>query len=199
MIGNYASAPLRQRAVCGVLAVAVLSLTACSPGVSRGRQNSAGSPSSEAVPGTTAVLPATSPADVAKRQATMAYLGMWQAMARAGETSNWQEPELAHYATGNALTTITRSLYADHFNGVVSRGAPVDHPVVSSVEPAGNLSTARITDCADSTHWLQYHAGTNQLVDGTPGGRRSIVAKVQKQPDGSWKVTEFAVEGLGSC
>lgn len=175
-----------------LLACPVLTL-ACSatgsPGLSSPRTNQIPS----------APTPTKSAAELAGDQATQAYLGMWQAMAQAGETSDWQSPVLAQYATGDALTTITRGLYADHYNHVVSRGAPVDHPNVTTVDPPTDPATVRISDCGDSTNWLLYKEGTNQLADNSPGGRRAIVAEVKKQADGTWRVDQFAVEGLASC
>lgn len=127
------------------------------------------------------------------------YQGMWADYATAATTSDWQSPKLGQYATGTALSTISRGLYADHYNGLVSRGAPVLHPSVASVDPPNNPTKVMITDCGDSTHWLQYRADNGQLADSTPGGRRLINATVQKQADGSWKVTDFGVHDLGSC
>ncbi|WP_232376324.1 hypothetical protein [Amycolatopsis aidingensis] len=118
-------------------------------------------------------------------------------MAKAGETSDWQSPELAKYATGDALGVINRSLYTDHLNGVVSKGAPTHNPQVSEMNPTDNPTTVMISDCSDSSNWLKYKDG--QLLDDTPGGRRSITAEVKKQQDGTWRVTRFAVEGVGSC
>lgn len=126
-----------------------------------------------------------------------AYAGMWRQMAKAGETSDWQSPELAKYATGDALGVINRSLYTDHLNGVVSKGAPTNNPQVSQADPANNPTTIMISDCSDSSNWLKYKNG--QLLNDTPGGRRSITAEVKKQQDGTWRVTRFAVEGVGSC
>ena len=91
---------------------------------------------------------------------------------------------------------ISKSLYTDHINGVVTKGAPIDHPTVASVDPANDPTTVMIDDCGDSSNWLKYRNG--QRFD-TPGGRRSITAEVKKQPDGFWKVTQFAVDALGSC
>ncbi|GAA5121039.1 hypothetical protein GCM10025762_41070 [Haloechinothrix salitolerans] len=124
---------------------------------------------------------------------------MWQAMARAARTSDWKSPELARYATGNALTTITRSLYADHRSGVVTRGTPENHPRVTSVEPPRNPRTVMISDCGDSTGTSKVHEDTGKPVNDAQGGRRSIAAKVVQQPDGTWRVTRFAVEGVGTC
>lgn len=141
----------------------------------------------------------TSKADSDERAAIDAYVAMWMAMAKAGETADWESPELAKYATGNALTTITRSLYADSNNGIVSRGKPTLNPHVTGRVPEGEPTTIRISDCGDSTNWLQVDADSGEPVDDEPGGRRAIEAEVKKQSDGSWKVSRFAVQELGSC
>lgn len=132
--------------------------------------------------------------------ATAAYLGMWQAMARAAQTSDWASPELDEYATGLARASIIRSLYADHFRGVVTRGSPTNAPVVRSVEPAQDPTRVMIEDCGDSTHALKYHQGTDiPAGDGPGGGRRAIIAEVLREPDRTWRVNRFAVRGLGTC
>lgn len=145
--------------------------------------------------------PSTSPSPVERAEAAAldTYIGMWMAMAKADETADWESPELAQYATGNALTTITRSLYADHKNGIVSKGKPALDPRVTARKPERDPTTIRIADCGDSTNWLQYHADSGKPVDEEPGGRRAIQAEVKQQADGTWKVTRFAVQGLGSC
>lgn len=124
---------------------------------------------------------------------------MWQAMGQAAETSDWRSPALAEYATGDALSTLSRSLYADHVNKLVTRWRPANHPTVSSVEPPGNPRTVMLSDCGDSANWLKYRSGTDQLADDTGGGRRSITAEVVTQPDGSWRVSRFSVQGVGTC
>ena len=92
---------------------------------------------------------------------------------------------------------VNRSLYTDNLNGVVTKGAPKTNPQVSKVDPEDNPTTVMISDCGDDSGWLKYKNG--QLVNDTPGGRRSITAEVKKQQDGTWRVTRFAVEGVGSC
>lgn len=151
-------------------------------------------------PSAPVVSPSPSREDAARQAAVAAYSGMWQAMARAGASSNWRSPELARYATGDALTAITKSLYADRVNGVVTRGAPVLSPVVRSVGPPLDPITVLIDDCGDSTQWLKFFEGTdNPAGESNGGGRRSITAEVLQHPDGSWRVTRFAVEGPGTC
>jgi len=142
--------------------------------------------------------PSVSPKEVARTQATAAYVGMWQDMARAARTSDWRSPSLARHATGDALSAISRGMYADHRNGLVTKGAPKNYPKVSAAVPEANPTTVMISDCGDSTHWLRYRRDTGRLADGEVGGRQAITAEVKKA-DGVWRVSRFAVQGVGSC
>jgi hypothetical protein len=136
---------------------------------------------------------------VAGQQAVDAYLGMWEDYAVAAETSNWQDPRLSRHATSIALTNITRGLYTDKTNGLVSKGRPKLYPQVSSVEPQSAPTKITVADCGDSTDWVQYRADTGEPADDSPGGRREINAVVEKQADGAWRVTDFGVQEIGSC
>ncbi|MFF4508942.1 hypothetical protein [Streptomyces sp. NPDC001401] len=120
-------------------------------------------------------------------------------MAKTAETSNWQSPLLAQHAMGDALGAITRGMYADHLNGLITKGEPKNSPSVTQIAPSADPAVVMISDCGDSSHWLKYRKRTGQLADDTPGGRQQITAQVKKQDDGTWKVTRFAVEGIGSC
>lgn len=130
--------------------------------------------------------------------AVVAYNGLWQAMAEASHTSNWEDPELPRYASGAALQVVTGSLYADQLNGVVTRGEPLTYPHVTSVSPSDAPTSVMISDCADSTNWLKYRLD-GSLLDEDPDGMRRITAEVRLHTDGLWRVTRFAIEGVGSC
>lgn len=143
--------------------------------------------------------PAETVADRASREALAAYEAMWQDFVEAGATSDWQSPALGQHATGIALTNLSRGLYADDYNGLVTRGEPVLDPRVTSVEPADGPTTVRVADCGDSSNWLKYRADSGTRANDGPGGRRMITAVVERQSDGSWKVSDYAVRDLGSC
>jgi hypothetical protein len=140
-----------------------------------------------------------SPADRAAQAALDAYRGMWQDFATAGTNSDWQSPLLGQHATGIALTILSRSLYADSYNGLVTRGEPILNPSVASVEPPDDPTRVIVTDCGDSTNWLKHRKDTDEVVEGNPGGRRLINAIVEKQADGSWKVNDYGVHEIGTC
>jgi hypothetical protein len=140
----------------------------------------------------------TSPADIARRDAVAAYLGMWKSYAQASHTADWKAPYLSRYASGEALQVLTGSLYADRLNGVVAKGEPVNNPRVTSASPEAVPTTVMVSDCSDSRNWLRYRTD-GSLLDSTPGGMRRIAAEVKKRTDGLWRVTRFGVGELGSC
>ncbi|UUV28561.1 hypothetical protein NQK81_27700 [Amycolatopsis roodepoortensis] len=184
----------------------VLALTALVTATGLGLSMSACSSDNSATPTSAAPAPppvpsatATSPADIAKQKAIAAYLGMWKDVAAVATTSDWQSPRLADHATGDALSVLSRQMYADHYNGLITKGKPVNLPVVQSVEPQDTPKTVMIRDCSDASNWLKYRADNGQPADNEPGGKHLINAEVKLAVDGSWRVTRFAVEGTGTC
>ena len=138
-----------------------------------------------------------SPAGDPGTLARAAYLGMWQAYVAAARTADYQALSLDHYAAGGALSTLTHGLYQEHQDGEVSLGQPVLHPVVTVVKASGgDVTQADVTDCADSSHWLDYHDG--KPVAGQDLKSRRIVARLQPF-DGTWKVTYLNVGLAGTC
>ncbi|GLY68754.1 hypothetical protein Atai01_53730 [Amycolatopsis taiwanensis] len=170
-----------------------LSVSACSTHDSAAPTSSTPAPPPD--PGTTTA----SPSDIAKQKATAAYLDMWEDVANVATTSDWQSPRLADHATGDALSVLSRQMYADHYNGLITKGKPVNTPVVQSVDSQDAPKTVMIRDCSDASNWLKYRADNGQLVDNESGGKHLITAEVKLAVDGAWRVTRFAIEGIGSC
>ncbi len=190
------SAPTGSCRSLVAFAAAVLgfAVSACSSGNADAPASSAGTPTAEAPTATTA-----SPASTAKQKAVEAYLGMWRDVAAVAATSDWRSPRLAEHATGDALSVLSRQLYADHYNGLISKGAPSNSPLAQSVDSQYEPKTVVISDCSDASTWLKYRADTGKPADDEPGGKHRIHAEVTLAVDGSWRVTRFAVDGTGSC
>jgi hypothetical protein len=129
--------------------------------------------------------------------ARAAYLGMWQAYVAAARTADYQTQTLDHYAAGGALSTLTHGLYQEHQDREVSLGQPVLHPAVTLVKGSGGgVTQADVTDCADSSHWLDYHNG--KPVPGQDLKSRRTIARLQPF-NGTWKVTYLNVGLAGTC
>lgn len=188
----------RSRVAAGfVTSMAVAALVACSAGAVKGPVLGTREPLTS--PPAPASRGSVSGVDRVEQEALAAYRGMWQDFAAAGATSDWRSPMLGRYATGVALTNLSRGLYADHYNGLVSKGEPILNPRVVSVNPPQDPTRVVITDCGDSTHWLKYRAANGRLVNDKPGGRRLINAIVERASDGSWKVSDYGVHEIGTC
>jgi hypothetical protein len=123
---------------------------------------------------------------------------MWKTYAQASHTSDWQAPYLSQYAAGDALQFLSRDLYADHYNGLVSKGDPVNSPRVTSVSPEDGPTSVMIDDCLDDRHWLRYRTD-GSLLDNTPGALHRVLAEVRLHTDGKWRVTRFGIGDPGSC
>ena len=163
---------------------AAVAVTGCS-----GRTAGSGVPSSP-----TAASPTTTSAG---QGAVAAYRSMWTAFGAAGETSNWRSPDLARYATGNALDQLVRSLQADEVQGVVTKGSTVNRPVVISAIPASDPTDVRIQDCGDDTGTHRIRASDGHVLPGA-GGRHRIDADV-RTVDGACKVVDFRLRAAGTC
>lgn len=182
----------RTALVGGVsLALGMVMLVACSPSGGSGGSGPRPTGSAPEHPSIrpSAVATSTGSAGRAARSAaTAAYLGMWRDMAQAATAPDWKSPRLADHASGDALSTVSRGMYADHVNGLVMKGAPKNAPKVTPAIPSTASTTVLISDCGDSSHWLKYRAGSGKLADSDPGGRQSITAEVKRQSDGTGKV-----------
>lgn len=179
----------RQLVICVVGAMALIN-AACGSG---GPAGSAPIPQTAGPSGVASPQPADE-----QRDALAAYVGMWQAMAKAGEVPDPDAPELRQYAAERALARIVDVLFTYQETGVVTRGAPVMNARVSGASPVEAPTEVTVVDCGDSTNWTKHDKATGELIENDPRGRRNITAVV-KPVDGSWKVVSFDVGDIGSC
>lgn len=177
--------PTPTLAVGFVMGVTSFCLSACASGSSPGAAPTPG-PSTSAV-STTGGTASPSGGPLA------AYLAMWADLVSAARTSDFQSTSLGQHATGQALTLFVQGLARDQLHGIVTRGEPTLHPVITSSSP----NRAKVVDCFDDTHWLEYTT-SGRLAKNTPGGRRATTAQLVRT-SGTWKVTQLTVGKTGTC
>jgi hypothetical protein len=129
--------------------------------------------------------------------ARQAYLGMWQAFFTASRTADYQSPSLDRYAAGAALELLTRGLYQNYQEGIVTRGVPSHNLAVTMAKTSLGTPEAKVSDCSDDSGAVAY-SKSGKPVQGEAPGRQAISAQVQPF-DGTWKVTYLVVEKTGSC
>jgi hypothetical protein len=144
---------------------------------------------------------ASASADLATtgQQALDAYQGMWRAYQQAVEVPDPSSPELARYATGEALSTLTKGLQSLKDQGLKGTGEIRVNPTITGAAPTSRPTQIEITDCLDSSGSHLVRASAGPAYRDSPGGHRRVVATVTRQPDGSWKINSFAAQAVGTC
>jgi hypothetical protein len=182
-------------------AVVVLAATLATAACNKDKQPN-GAPPTTATPATgSSTAASTSAAPQSREQASQAaidaYVGMQRAFLKATETADPAHPDLAKYATGEALTRLTDALKNYQTQGLRGRGDVAFHPSIESLAPADAPTKAQVRDCMDTSKTSLFKANGDPYQD-EPGGLRLVRADVERV-DGIWKVTGFGVHGVGSC
>ncbi len=141
----------------------------------------------------------TDPNVAAVQNAVAAYRGMWDAYMRVLAAPDPDNPELARYATGAALKTLTDGVRDVRDKGLKGEGAFILSPQVTEVAPASAPTKVGIRDCLNTAQSRIVRASPGPAYSDKPGGRRQCIATVERQADGAWKVTSFGLHEVGSC
>jgi len=143
-------------------------------------------------------VPPQSTRGTAEQQALAAYEGMWQAYVKAGLTANSDEPDLARYASGRALTTLREGLARYRTDEQFLKGDLITHPQIAGASPDADPTSVTVVDCLDDTRFLVYKR-SGELADDAAGGRRYTKATVADGGAKGWKVTSFGVQAVSTC
>lgn len=128
-----------------------------------------------------------------------AYRGMWKAYVAAIHIPDPAYPDLARFTQGDALKVFVNGLTSVQRDGLVGQGDVTLNPSVAVVNPNATPGpTVEITDCVDTSQSHLVKKDGSPYQD-APGGRCSAKATVTRLTDGTWKVTSFGLQTVGSC
>ncbi|MEV6932226.1 hypothetical protein AB0M46_48125 [Dactylosporangium sp. NPDC051485] len=156
-------------------------------------------PSSAAAASSAAASDDPAAAAAAGRGALDAYRGMWRAYVAALTTPDPASPDLAKYATGDALKTLTAGIQSVKDQGLKGTGNVALAPKITAVTPTTAPTEIEITDCLDDSASQLVRASPGPAYSDEPGGRRLTKATVNRQADGTWKVSGFGAQQVGTC
>ena len=137
------------------------------------------------------------PAGVGAATALDAYRQMWRAYMQALRVPDPQYRVLARYTQGDALRVFVTGLTTVRNDGLVGVGDVTINPRVVA-QRLGTPSTVNIEDCVDTSQSHLIHRDSSPFPD-NPGGRQSARATATEVSPGAWKVTSFALFGVGTC
>jgi hypothetical protein len=122
---------------------------------------------------------------------------MWRDVEVADRTANYNDPHLKDHLTGATLTMWINVLRKENSEGEIATGTVRWKPHAVSASPAANPTQVILQDCSSDASWLLRHRD-GSLIDNTPGGDHLVKAAVVLA-NGTWKVSELAVGGVGTC
>lgn len=128
-----------------------------------------------------------------------AYRGMWRAYQQAVQVPDPSNAELSRYATGDALSTLTKGLQSLKDQGLKGTGDIRVDPKITAAAPKDTPTEIEVSDCLDSSQSQIVRASPGPAYSDSPGGHRRVIATVKQQPDASWKVSSFAAQEVGTC
>jgi len=169
--------------------VLVLALAGCTSGTGTSTSPTTTAAASGTATATTPPThaPTTNAQTAAKAAVLAAYRAFWDDVVAVSQTADWRSPRIAAHAAGQAVTALRDSLRQLQQDGLVSHGYMKLDPKVVSL----TATTAKVQDCQDITHFLNYDATTGALRD-TPSGKRYLADATLTRIDGRWKVTQVA-------
>lgn len=187
---------IRSHAAHVVAALTVgLALTACS--------RTAQDPPTSAPATTTS--PASSPTAVSssapssEQQAALeSYDRYWEAqIASQANPAKPQDPDLARYATGDALAGAQSALLLFRQNGIAMTGRPQRQLV--SISTSTSPARVSIVDCIDSSKWKPVYVATGKSALAPGQSSRVPIASTVELKGDRWVVTESVAQRDRSC
>lgn len=177
-----------------LLVAATIAVAACDSPSSQPRPPSTPQVSLGVLPSTVLDAPG-----VAVQAAQIAYRGMWEAYLRVLAVPDPDSPQLSRYAVGEALKTLSEGVRDVRDQGLKGQGRFVLSPRVTVVAPTNAPTKISIRDCLNDAGAHIVRASPGPAYSDKPGGLRLCLATVQRQSDGSWKVTSFGLREVGTC
>jgi hypothetical protein len=135
----------------------------------------------------------------AKTDAAAAYVQMWDASAAAFHAGKVTSPELEKWAVDKALANQEAAGLYYQGRGTIMQGKPSLSPTVTSVEFTETPYTANITDCMDTTHYIEVSKKTGKPVGGVDPQKHHVATAVARFNGKSWVISEVAIDRDRTC
>jgi hypothetical protein len=161
--------------------------------------SSGSTPSSSPSAPATAVSPTADPQAAAKATVLAVYRKMWDTSIQAYQAGSSKGTHLEDYTTDKALSGVYASIVYYRDGGTTVRGKPVLSPEVTAVSLDTQPRTASITDCLDTTHYVEVSRKTGKPVATADKVRRHVATATARITSGTWKIVTFSIDRERTC
>lgn len=143
---------------------------------------------------------AHTPEQDAADKALAAYSGFLTAYATAGETANYESPELKNYLADPLLGDVVSDLYTKSKNGYITKGKPTFEVLRTDVHLNGQPTNVQLAVCFDDSKWdvVKKATGESVVAAGQPH-RYKVTTEVVQYDDGRWLVRKGPADRSATC
>ncbi|MEU9087490.1 hypothetical protein [Streptomyces sp. NPDC048357] len=137
--------------------------------------------------------PSADPQAAEKTALLGVYRAFWDASLKAYSTGSMKDTGMESVGTDKAYAKVqaTQIYYRD--NGFVMTGAPNLSPKVTTMETAAEPPKATITDCVDSTTYIQVEKQSGKPVETMDKNRRHVATYTALKIGGAWQIRDFDI------
>ncbi|MFE2167926.1 hypothetical protein ACFXB3_23135 [Streptomyces sp. NPDC059447] len=143
--------------------------------------------------------PSADPQEAEKTALLGVYRTFWDSQKKVYATGSVKDTGIEKVATDKAYSKIqaTRAYYVD--NGSVMKGEPVLSPVISAMDMSKTPPASTITDCVDTTAYIQVNKETGEPVKTLDTKRRHVTTYTALKIGGAWQIRDLEIDRDATC
>lgn len=143
--------------------------------------------------------PSVDPQEAEKTALLGVYRAFWDASQKVYATGSVKDTGIEKVATDKAYSKIqeTRDYYVAH--GSVMKGEPVLSPVISAMDMSKTPPVSTITDCVDTTSYVQVNKETGEPVRTLDTQRRHVTTYTALKIGGAWQIRDLEIDRDATC
>ncbi|MFB7176916.1 hypothetical protein ACFCYI_04330 [Streptomyces sp. NPDC056257] len=137
--------------------------------------------------------PSADPQAAEKTALLGVYRAFWDASVKAYSTGSMKNTGIESVGADKAYAKVqaTQIYYRD--NGFVMTGAPNLSPQVTALDSAAEPPKAIISDCIDSTSYIQVEKQSGKPVETMDKNRRHVATYTALKIGGAWQIRDFDI------
>ncbi|MFF4429807.1 hypothetical protein ACFYZ4_11650 [Streptomyces sp. NPDC001513] len=137
--------------------------------------------------------PSADPQAAEKTALLGVYRAFWDASLKAYSTGSMKNTGMESVGADKAYAKVqaTQIYYRD--NGFVMTGAPNLSPQVTALDSAAEPPKATISDCIDSTDYIQVEKQSGEPVETMDKNRRHVATYTALKIGGAWQIRDFDI------
>ncbi|MFF3675966.1 hypothetical protein ACFYYS_18590 [Streptomyces sp. NPDC002120] len=178
-----------------LLAAAAITTVVAAVTIGCTKENKAAPPPSP----TTSPSPSADPQAAEKTALLGVYRAFWDAQLKVYASGSTKDTGIEKVASDKAYSKVqtTRAYYVG--NGSIMKGEPLLSPSVSALDMGKTPPAGTITDCVDTTGYIQVNKESGQPIETLDTKRRHLSTYTALKIGGAWQIRDLEIDRDRTC